>query len=260
MSCCIWFSSLNATFSRDEVPPAAGLGSPRSGAVGGPDHSALFPGRTWKHTARRPTVSWTQFSTRKLFGNMCKTPSLCGFFFFPRCPSILGELLPVRGRYYWETIVTGSAAYRLGVVYSTANRDSPLGENSLSWCLQCIPSPSGYAYPSLPSPFLKKRHFPSLFLVLTFHLWSLRLYSCTYQLLHNDVQSSVFVIEMPERVGTLLDYQLGRLSFYNAHSGQLLGTFSQRFTHQCHPALALETPGSLEVSMVLEAPEFTRDS
>ncbi|TKS78811.1 Cardiomyopathy-associated protein 5 [Collichthys lucidus] len=141
-----------------------------------------------------------------------------------QCPSILGELLQTHGYYYWETIVSGSTAYRLGVTYSTANRNSPLGENSLSWCLQCIPTPSGY------------------------------------QLLHNDVQSSVFVIEIPERVGTLLDYQLGRLSFYNAQSGQLLGTFWQRFTQPCHPALALEMPGSLEVSMVLEVPEFTKDS
>ncbi|TDH12689.1 hypothetical protein EPR50_G00049850 [Perca flavescens] len=142
------------------------------------------------------------------------------------CPSILGELLPAQGHYYWETLVSGSTAYRLGVAYSTANRSSPLGENSLSWCLQCIPTPSG----------------------------------CRYQLLHNEVQSSVFVIEMPERVGTLLDYQRGRLSFYNAQSGQLLGTFCQRFTQPCHPTLALEMPGSLEVSMVLEVPEFTKDS
>ncbi|XP_035514281.1 cardiomyopathy-associated protein 5 isoform X2 [Morone saxatilis] len=142
-----------------------------------------------------------------------------------QCPSILGELLPAHGHYYWETIVSRSAAYRLGVAYNTANRNSSLGENNLSWCLQCIPTPSG----------------------------------CRYQLLHNDVQSTVFVIEMPERVGTLLDYQLGRLSFYNAQSGQLLGTFYQRFTQPCHPALALELPGSLEVCMVLEVPEFTKD-
>ncbi|XP_059192678.1 cardiomyopathy-associated protein 5 [Centropristis striata] len=143
-----------------------------------------------------------------------------------QCPSILGELLPAQGLYYWETLVSGSTAYRLGVACSTANMNSPLGENSLSWCLQSIPSPSG----------------------------------CRYQLLHNDVQSTVFVIAMPERVGTLLDYQLGRLSFYNADSGQLLGTFCHRFTQPCHPALALEMPGSLEVSMVPEVPEFTKDS
>uniref|UniRef100_A0A3P8NL69 Cardiomyopathy associated 5 n=1 Tax=Astatotilapia calliptera TaxID=8154 RepID=A0A3P8NL69_ASTCA len=143
-----------------------------------------------------------------------------------QCPSILGELLPARGIYYWETSVSQSTAYRLGVAYSTANRNSSLGENSLSWCLQCTPSPSGFRY----------------------------------QLLHNDIQSSVFVTETPDRVGTLLDYQLGRLSFYNAQSGQLLGTFRQNFTQPCQPALALELPGSLELSMVPVVPEFTKDS
>uniref|UniRef100_G3P642 Cardiomyopathy associated 5 n=1 Tax=Gasterosteus aculeatus TaxID=69293 RepID=G3P642_GASAC len=140
-----------------------------------------------------------------------------------QCPSILGELLPAQGRYYWETVVSGCAAYRLGVAHDAADRSSPLGENHLSWCLQCVPTPSGY------------------------------------QLLHNDVLSSMFVIEEPERVGALLDYQRGRLSFYNARSGQLLGTFRQHFTGPCHPALALEAPGSLEVSMVPEVPGFTDD-
>ncbi|XP_040052563.2 cardiomyopathy-associated protein 5 [Gasterosteus aculeatus] len=142
-----------------------------------------------------------------------------------QCPSILGELLPAQGRYYWETVVSGCAAYRLGVAHDAADRSSPLGENHLSWCLQCVPTPSG----------------------------------CRYQLLHNDVLSSMFVIEEPERVGALLDYQRGRLSFYNARSGQLLGTFRQHFTGPCHPALALEAPGSLEVNMVPEVPGFTDD-
>lgn len=63
-----------------------------------------------------------------------------------RCPSILGELLLPRGRYYWETIVSRSTAYRLGVAYSTASRSSPLGENRLSWCLQCVPTMSGCVF------------------------------------------------------------------------------------------------------------------
>lgn len=63
-----------------------------------------------------------------------------------RCPSILGEPLLPRGRYYWETIVSRSTAYRLGVAYSTASRSSPLGENSLSWCLQCVPTMSGCVF------------------------------------------------------------------------------------------------------------------
>ncbi|XP_077378288.1 cardiomyopathy-associated protein 5 [Festucalex cinctus] len=139
-------------------------------------------------------------------------------------PSILGELLPARGRHYWETTVSGCAAYRLGVAYSSARRKCSLGENKLSWCLQCIPSPSG----------------------------------CSYQMLHGATQSSVFVIESPERVGTLLDYQRGRLCFYNAQTGQLLGSFKHSFNGPCHPVLALEVPGGLEVGMVPEVPEFAQ--
>ncbi|XP_054630290.1 cardiomyopathy-associated protein 5 [Dunckerocampus dactyliophorus] len=140
-------------------------------------------------------------------------------------PSILGELLPARGRHYWETTVSGCAAYRLGVAYSPVHRKFSLGENNQSWCLQCIPSPSG----------------------------------CRYEMLHNDTQSSVFVMESPERVGTLLDYQQGHLCFYNAQTGQLFGSFRHDFTQPCHPGLALETAGRLEVRMVLEVPEFAKD-
>lgn len=82
---------------------------------------------------------------------------------------------------------------------------------------------------------------------------------CRYQLLHGNIRSSVFVTEVPERVGTLLDYQRSRLAFYNAQSGQLLGSFSQDFTEPCHPILALEMAGSLAISMVPEVPEFTTD-
>lgn len=98
--------------------------------------------------------------------------------------------------------------------------------------------------------------FPIIILSKSSTCAPFRLSSCRYQLLHNDVQSSVFVMEPPERVGILLDYQLGRLSFYNAQGGQLLGAFNQRFTQLCHPALALEMPGHLEVCMVPEVPEF----
>ncbi|XP_057688565.1 cardiomyopathy-associated protein 5 [Corythoichthys intestinalis] len=139
-------------------------------------------------------------------------------------PFILGELLPARGHHYWETTVSECPAYRLGVAHISAQRKCFLGENKLSWCLQCIPSPSG----------------------------------CRYQMIHGATQSSMFVIESPERVGTLLDYQLGRLCFYNAQTGQALGSFRHSLTGPCHPVLALETPGRLEVGFVPELPEFVR--
>uniref|UniRef100_A0A3P8W4X1 Fibronectin type-III domain-containing protein n=1 Tax=Cynoglossus semilaevis TaxID=244447 RepID=A0A3P8W4X1_CYNSE len=58
-----------------------------------------------------------------------------------QCPSVLGELLSARGCYYWETNVSRSTAYRLGVAYSTTSRESSLGENTSSWCLQCVITP-----------------------------------------------------------------------------------------------------------------------
>ncbi|KAM9545563.1 cardiomyopathy-associated protein 5 isoform 1-T1 [Salvelinus alpinus] len=142
------------------------------------------------------------------------------------CPSVLGELLPMRGHHYWETNVTRSSAYRVGVAYETANRDSLLGENSESWCLHCVPTP----------------------------------YSCRFELLHGSVQSDVFVGEVPSHIGTLLDYKHGRLSFYNTQRGQLLGTLAHCFTQPCHPVLGMEQPGSLKVSMALEVADFAKHS
>lgn len=142
------------------------------------------------------------------------------------CPLILGEQLPVRGHYYWENDVSRSTDYRLGVVSSSATRDSPLGENQLSWCLQCTATSTGGSY----------------------------------LLVHNGVRSSLFVIDVPERVGVFLDFQFGRLCFFNALSGQLLGSFCERFTQPCHPAVGMDAPGSVEVCMVQELPEFVKDS
>ncbi|CDQ92191.1 unnamed protein product, partial [Oncorhynchus mykiss] len=142
------------------------------------------------------------------------------------CPSVLGELLPMRGHHYWETDVTRSSAYRVGVAYETANRDSLLGENNTSWCLHCVPTP----------------------------------YSCRFELLHGSVQSDVFVGEVPSHIGTLLDYKQGRLSFYNTQRGQLLGTLAHCFTQPCHPVLGMEQPGSLKVSMALEVADFAKHS
>lgn len=235
---------------RDKVPAAQRLGSPCSGAVSGPDHPALLLRRAWEHHTCRRRVSFSLLTT-------FLSPAIFKSHHVSRCPSILGELLLPRGRYYWETIVSRSTAYRLGVAYSTASRSSPLGENRLSWCLQCVPAMSGCVFVHLQTFLYSPQSFWTHFIFL--YSFSLSL-SCRYQLLHINIRSSLFVTETPERVGTLLDYQLGRLSFYNAQSGQLLGTFCQQFTQPCHPALALEMPGSLEVSMVLKMPDFIKNS
>lgn len=145
---CIFFSVLLFVlfFVRHQIPPAESFSSPGSGAVRGPDGPALSSQPIWKHAVHRQTVSSSLLLTHFPipFTSDCVFTTFPFFsLFFSRCPSILGELLPPRGCYYWEAVVSGSTAYRLGVACSTADRNSPVGENNLSWCLQCVPAPSG---------------------------------------------------------------------------------------------------------------------
>ncbi|XP_016093805.1 cardiomyopathy-associated protein 5-like [Sinocyclocheilus grahami] len=140
------------------------------------------------------------------------------------CPAVMGELLPSLGYYYWETEVSKCKAYRIGIAYQTVSQTSTLGENSASWCLHCVPTSI----------------------------------SCRFELLHDSVESDIFVMDIPARVGTLLDYRQGRLFFFNAQNGQLLGTFRHTFTQPCHPVFVLEQPGNLELNMTMEVPEFVK--
>ncbi|KAI2664404.1 Cardiomyopathy-associated protein 5 [Labeo rohita] len=140
------------------------------------------------------------------------------------CPAVLGELLPSLGYYYWETEVSKCKAYRIGIAYQTVSKTSTLGENSASWCLHCVPTSI----------------------------------SCRFELLHDRVESDIFVMDIPARIGTLLDYSQGRLFFFNAQNGQLLGTFRHTFTQPCHPVFVLEQPGNLELKMTMEVPEFVK--
>ncbi|KAG5841187.1 hypothetical protein ANANG_G00196900 [Anguilla anguilla] len=140
------------------------------------------------------------------------------------CLSIQGELLPPRGYHYWETAVGSSDAYRIGVAYPETARDNPLGEDSTSWCIHCVPTAT----------------------------------SCRFELLHDNAQTAIFTVEVPTRIGTLLDFIRGRLSFFNAQNGQLLGSHWHRFASGCQAVLALERPGALELHMVSEVPEFAK--
>uniref|UniRef100_W5MFT4 Cardiomyopathy associated 5 n=1 Tax=Lepisosteus oculatus TaxID=7918 RepID=W5MFT4_LEPOC len=142
------------------------------------------------------------------------------------CLDIWGELLPPHGYHYWETTVASSEAYRIGVAYSSTPHDSPLGQNSTSWGIHCYRTPSSYRV----------------------------------EFLHKSVQAEIHVVDKPTRIGTLLDYINGRLVFFNAQSGQVLYSCQHRFTEACHPALALEKPGSLALHTGMAAPDFVKHS
>ncbi|XP_044301856.1 cardiomyopathy-associated protein 5 [Varanus komodoensis] len=138
---------------------------------------------------------------------------------------VLGELLPARGWHYWETTVSGCAAYRVGICSSSIRQDSVLGQNGASWCLHC-PSKT----------------------------------SCVYKVLHNGEMSDVIVTEEPARIGILLDYNTGRLLFFNAERGQMLTSIRHKFTEAVHPAFVLEQPGVLNLHTGMELPEFVEQS
>lgn len=85
-------------------------------------------------------------------------------------------------------------------------------------------------------------------------------FSFSYKFLHNEVWSEVHLTEPPVRVGVLLDYRKGRLSFYNVQKGQLLFTFRHRFTEAAHPTFALEAQGEIHLHTGIELPHFARHS
>ncbi|XP_028851115.1 cardiomyopathy-associated protein 5 [Denticeps clupeoides] len=140
------------------------------------------------------------------------------------CPVILGEILAPKGYYYWETVVSDCQAYRIGVAYSSSTGNFPPGEDSTSWCLHCVPTSA----------------------------------SCRFELLHDSVQTDVFVVDVPERIGTLLDFIHGKLVFFNAQNCHLLGSMHHRFTGACQAVFGLESPGSLKLQMLLEVPAFAK--
>ncbi|KAG7278157.1 hypothetical protein CRUP_019467 [Coryphaenoides rupestris] len=63
-----------------------------------------------------------------------------------RCVAALGDLLPVRGRHYWEVEVDDDTEFRIGVAYEDTNRNAYLGATSTSWCMRHILTPTRHKY------------------------------------------------------------------------------------------------------------------
>ncbi|RXN16405.1 fibronectin type III and SPRY domain-containing 2 [Labeo rohita] len=141
---------------------------------------------------------------------------------FNRCVAVLGDLVPIRGQYYWEIEVDESAEFRVGVAYEDTQRNSYLGGNNTSWCMRHILTPS--------------RH--------------------KYEFLHNGWTPDIRITVQPLRIGVFLDYGRGILSFYNAALRQHLYTFSCHFLHYVHPCFALDNPGALTLRTGMTAPAY----
>ncbi|NXK06475.1 CMYA5 protein, partial [Herpetotheres cachinnans] len=141
---------------------------------------------------------------------------------FTGFPSVLGELLPARGRHYWEIVVAACRSYRIGICYKAVSQSSVLGLSDTSWCMRCCPTQTRF--------------------------------------LHTGVMSDVCVTEHPARIGILLDYSGGRLLFFNAERGLVLFAIRHKFTDAAHPAFALEKAGVLTLRTGMELPEFVKNS
>uniref|UniRef100_W5N5Q8 Fibronectin type III and SPRY domain containing 2 n=1 Tax=Lepisosteus oculatus TaxID=7918 RepID=W5N5Q8_LEPOC len=145
---------------------------------------------------------------------------------FARCVAILGELIPVRGKHYWEVEVEENTEYRIGVAYQDTQRNGYLGGNNTSWCMRHVITPS--------------RH--------------------KYEFLHNGWTPDIRVTTHPKRIGVALDYETGKLSFFNTDQSQHLYTYECQFLHFVHPCFALDNPGALTVHNGIEAPAYVKFS
>ncbi|CAM9413058.1 unnamed protein product [Lampetra fluviatilis] len=139
---------------------------------------------------------------------------------FSRCMAVLGELTPSRGRHYWEVSVGECEGYRIGVAYPDTPRDGLLGQNDSSWCMRLVCTPA--------------RH--------------------KYEFLHASRTPDIRTTLVPARIGVLLDFDAGRLAFFDAERGQLLFSFRQRLQGLLQPAFALDQPGMLVLHTGLAPP------
>uniref|UniRef100_A0A3Q3X0L4 Uncharacterized protein n=1 Tax=Mola mola TaxID=94237 RepID=A0A3Q3X0L4_MOLML len=141
---------------------------------------------------------------------------------FTRCVAVLGDLIPVRSRHYWEVEVDDETEFRIGVAYEDTERNSYLGANNSSWCMRHILTPT--------------RH--------------------KYEFLHNGWSPDLRITVNPVRIGVALDFQRGTLSFFNVDLKQHLHTFHCNFQNYVLPCFGLDNPGTLTIHNAIEAPEY----
>ncbi|XP_008273518.2 fibronectin type III and SPRY domain-containing protein 2 [Oryctolagus cuniculus] len=140
---------------------------------------------------------------------------------FTRCVAVLGNLIPVRGRHYWEVEVDECLDYTIGVAFEEVPRHEDLGANRLSWCLR--------------HTFASSRH--------------------KYEFLHNKTSPDTRITVPPRRIGVLLDYANSRLSFFNVDISQHLHSFSCELHRLVHPCFSLEKPGCLKIRNGIPMPK-----
>uniref|UniRef100_A0A8C5V7U0 Fibronectin type III and SPRY domain containing 2 n=1 Tax=Microcebus murinus TaxID=30608 RepID=A0A8C5V7U0_MICMU len=140
---------------------------------------------------------------------------------FTRCVAVMGNLIPVRGRHYWEVEVDERLDYTVGVAFEDVPKQEDLGANSLSWCMR--------------HTFASSRH--------------------KYEFLHNRTTPDIRITVPPKKIGILLDYENSKLSFFNVDISQHLYTFKCQLHQLVHPCFSLEKPGCLKIHNGISMPK-----
>ncbi|XP_010768225.1 E3 ubiquitin-protein ligase Midline-1 isoform X2 [Notothenia coriiceps] len=110
---------------------------------------------------------------------------------------VVGNVYIDSGRHYWEALIGGSTWYAVGIAYKSAPKHEWIGKNPASWVLcRCNNS------------------------------WVVR---------HNSKELAIEPSPHLRRVGILLDYDVGTVSFYDAVGSQHLHTFHVSFVQPVCP-------------------------
>uniref|UniRef100_A0A8D0AP58 E3 ubiquitin-protein ligase Midline-1 n=1 Tax=Sander lucioperca TaxID=283035 RepID=A0A8D0AP58_SANLU len=110
---------------------------------------------------------------------------------------VVGNVYIDSGRHYWEALIGGSTWYAVGIAYKSAPKHEWIGKNSASWVLcRCNNS------------------------------WVVR---------HNSKELAIEPSPHLRRVGVLLDYDAGYVTFYDAVGSQHLHTFHVSFAQPVCP-------------------------
>ncbi|XP_063170311.1 fibronectin type III and SPRY domain-containing protein 2 [Candoia aspera] len=139
---------------------------------------------------------------------------------FTRSIGILGYPIPFRGKHYWEVDVEENIEYCIGVAFENVPRDNYLGASHSSWCMKHTITPSSHVY----------------------------------EFLNNGMTPDIKITVPPQRIGLLLDYDEGTLSFFNADIMQHLYTFHSSFQDFVCPCFALEEVGVLKIRNGIAVP------
>ncbi|XP_007943304.1 fibronectin type III and SPRY domain-containing protein 2 [Orycteropus afer afer] len=139
---------------------------------------------------------------------------------FTSCVAVMGNLIPVRGRHYWEVEVDEHLDYTVGVAFEDVPKQEDLGSNCHSWCMR--------------HTFASSRH--------------------KYEFLHNKMTPDIRVTVPPRKIGVLLDYENSKLSFFNVDISQHLHTFICQPHQFVHPCFSLGKPGCLKIHNGISMP------